>query len=263
MAGDDRSRAPRAHGGLLGANDPPPVEIINPQGRSPFLLIGDHCGNRIPAPLGTLGLVAADQGRHIAWDIGTATLGEDLADKLDAVFLRQTYSRLVIDCNRDPHASDAIPEISDGTTIPGNQGLTTEHRAARIRAIHAPYQAAIGDEIVRRARTDAPTRLVSLHSFTPSMNGVVRPWQIGILHDGANDAMARRLLAWLRGQRRWNVGDNEPYVMDDTDHTVPRHAFAAGISYVEIELSQGELASQAGVRAWSAILSQGLEAVVG
>jgi predicted N-formylglutamate amidohydrolase len=261
MTGDDRSRAPRAHDGLLGANDPPPVEIINPRGLSPFLLIGDHCGNRIPHALGTLGLETADRQRHIAWDIGTSALGERLARDLDAVFIRQAYSRLVIDCNRDPHAADAIPHTSDGTAIPGNRDLAQAQRAARIGAIHAPYQDAIAAEIVRRGTLGLETRLVSLHSFTPTMNGAVRPWQIGILHDGANDAMARQFLAWLCRQQRWIVGDNQPYVMDATDHSVPRHAFAAGISYVEIELSQGELGSDDGASAWSAILSQGLKAL--
>jgi predicted N-formylglutamate amidohydrolase len=262
MAGNDRFRAPWAQGGLLGANDPPPVEIINPRARSPFLLIGDHCGNRIPEALDTLGLKAVDRERHIAWDIGTAALGEHLARDLDAVFIRQAYSRLVVDCNRDPDAPDAIPERSDGTVIPANQHLSREQRHLRIAAIHQPYQDSIAAEIRRRGEVGLPVSLVSLHSFTSSMNGIARPWQIGVLHDGANDATALRLLEWLRAQERWRVGDNEPYVMDKTDHTVPRHAFASGISYVEIELSQDQLLSEADCSAWSAIISQGLRSSV-
>jgi predicted N-formylglutamate amidohydrolase len=261
MAGDDRSRAPGAQGGLLGANDFPPVEIINPQGRSPFLLVGDHAGKRIPRALGTLGLGAVDRERHIAWDIGTAALGARLAHRLDAVFVRQAYSRLVIDCNRHPDAVDAIPDMSDGSAIAGNRDLAAEDRAVRIAGVHEPYQAAIASEIARRSRSGMPTMLVSLHSFTPVMNGLPRPWQIGILHDGAHDAMALRLLGWLRAKGRWRVGDNEPYVMDATDYTVPRHAFAAGLPYAEIEVSQGELTSTAGLETWEAVLADGLTAV--
>ncbi len=258
MAGDDRSKAPGAPSRLLGANDPPPVEIINQWGRSPFLLVADHCGKRIPHALGTLGLRVADQERHIAWDIGTASLGECLANTLDAVFLRQPYSRLVIDCNRDPDAMDAIPATSDETIIARNQLLSPEDRAARVSEIHEPYHRAIAAEICRRSQTGLSTLLVSLHSFTPVMAGFVRPWQIGVLHDGANDAMALRLLAWLRAQKRWVVGDNEPYRMDSTDYTVPRHAFAAGLGYVEIEVSQRELRAESGWRAWCDALTQGL-----
>lgn len=260
MAGNDRSMARQIQGGLFGANDLSPVEIINPLGRSPFLFIGDHCGKRIPKALGTLGLALHDRERHIAWDIGTARLGEHLARALDAVFVRQVYSRLVIDCNRDPDAKDAIPEVSDGTVITGNRALATEDRALRVASIHVPYQNAIAAEIARRARAGQPTLLVSLHSFTPSMDGKPRPWQIGILHDGAKDMMALALLAWLREQDRWIVGDNEPYVMDATDHTVPRHAFAAGIGYVEIEVSQDQLTADGAPEAWSDIIARGLQA---
>ncbi len=262
MAGDDRSRAPGVPSTLLGANDPPPVEIINQWGRSPFLLVADHCGKRIPHALGRLGLGIADRERHIAWDIGTASLGECLANKLDAVLLRQPYSRLVIDCNRDPDAIDAVPTTSDGTIIARNQALSPEDREARVSEIHEPYHRAIAAEICRRPQTGLSTLLVSLHSFTPVMGGFARPWQIGVLHDGANDAMALRLLAWLRAQKRWVVGDNEPYQMDSTDYTVPRHAFAAGLGYVEIEVSQSELAAEAGSRLWCGALTRGLLAAI-
>ena len=72
--------------------------------------------------------------RHIAWDIGVGALGEALAARLDAVFVRQMYSRLVIDCNRDPDTADAIPEVSDATAIPGNIGLSAAARDGSIAA---------------------------------------------------------------------------------------------------------------------------------
>jgi len=248
---------------LLAAHDPPAVRVINPGGRSSFLLIGDHAGNAIPSALGSLGLGAADLSRHIAWDIGIAGLGERLADELDAVFIRQSYSRLVIDCNRDPGAAEAIPVVSDGTAIPGNDGLTDADRADRIAAIHAPYQAAIGDEIARRGREGRETLLVSLHSFTPSMAGIDRPWQIGILHDRGRTGLAAGMLRHLHGRGDLIVGDNQPYVMDATDHTVPRHAYPNALLYAEIEIRQDLLASPAQQEEWSHILAATLRAAMG
>src|ERR1700710_2086103 len=161
---------------LLSADDPPPVSVTNASGTSPFLLIGDHAGNRVPAILGSLGLPEREMSRHIAWDIGIAGLGERLSAALDATFIQQAYSRLVIDCNRDPQAADAIPAASDGTAIPGNRDLSRADRAARMAAIHAPYQAAIAAELARRDAAGSAAVLVSLHSFTPIMGGVARPW---------------------------------------------------------------------------------------
>ena len=239
---------------LLDLNDPDPVQIVNPGGRSDLLLIGDHAGNVVPAALGSLGLDADDLGRHIGWDIGIAGLGEALAAMLDAVFIRQTYSRLVIDCNRDPDRADAIPAVSDGTPIPANEGLTGADRAARITAIHAPYQAAIAAELARRDAGGRRTQLVSLHSFTPVMAGVARPWQVGVLHDRGELSLTHRTLARLRADPALTVGDNEPYRMDGIDHTVPRHAYPDR-PYVELEVRQDLLADAAGVAEWAVRLA--------
>jgi len=240
---------------LLSADETPPVRILNPAGASPFLLLGDHAGNAIPASLASLGLGAADLARHIAWDIGVDGLGPKLAAALDAVFIRQTYSRLVVDCNRDPEAPDAMPEISDGTMIPGNAALTDGARAARIAAIHGPYQAAIAAELDRRHTGGMDTVIVSLHSFTPSMNGKDRPWQIGVLYGGGSTVFAKAVLDLLEKRRVWTVGDNEPYAMDGIDYTIPRHAFAAGLRYVELEIRQDLLATAEQQADWSRILA--------
>ena len=200
-----------------GPADPAPVVMLNPHGRSPFLLLGDHAGIAIPARLGTLGLGPADLARHIACDIGVRGLGTALADRLDAVFLHQRYSRLVVDCNRDPQAPDAVPDRADGTDIPGNTGLGATERAARVAAVHAPYQDAIAAEIARRGD---PPILVSLHSFTPVMAGEVRRWDVGILHDGGEARFARAMLAVLAARGDLVVGDASA-------HNRPRRARAA------------------------------------
>ena len=104
---------------LLAEGDPAPVRVLRPEGRSDFLLAGDHAGRAIPQRLGTLGLSNSERARHIAWDIGIAGVTECLSESLDATAVLQSYSRLVIDCNRDPNVPSSIPEISETTEIPG------------------------------------------------------------------------------------------------------------------------------------------------
>lgn len=248
---------------LLGESDPRTVRLVNPDGASPFLLIGDHAGNAVPASLGDLGLDEAERTRHIAWDIGVERLGQALSRRLDAVFISQTWSRLVIDCNRDPATAGAIPEISDGTTVPGNLGLTDAQKQARIDAVHQPYQAAIAAEIARRTAAGVPTVLISLHSFTPIWQGEARVWDGGVLHDGRNDGFALGLLAALQALPGLVIGDNAPYRMDTVDHTVPRHAFAADLPYAEIEIRQDQLADPAGVDVWAGRLQAALTRTLG
>ncbi|MDB5443120.1 MAG: N-formylglutamate amidohydrolase [Phenylobacterium sp.] len=230
--------------------------VHNPGAASPLLLLGDHAGRDIPPALADLGLPAADLDRHIAWDIGVGELGRRLAATLGATFIAQTVSRLVIDCNRAPERPDAICEVSDGTAIPGNAGLSAAARAARIAGVFAPYHAAIAAELDARAARGQPTVVVALHSFTPAMGGIARPWRFGVLHLGGSpfsDAVLKRLQA---EPDQPCVGDNQPYEMDGTDYTVPHHAIGRGLDYLELEVRQDLIADAEGQAAVAARLAR-------
>jgi predicted N-formylglutamate amidohydrolase len=228
---------------LLSAGDPEPAIIVNPQGASDILLLGDHAGRAVPAKLGDLGVRSQDMDQHIAWDIGVAGLGTRLSAALDATFIHQAYSRLVIDCNRRPDAADAAPAISDGVTIPANVELTYAQFVLRIAEIFHPYHAAI--DAVLDARAARRTLVVSLHSFTPVMEGFVRPWRYGVLHRN-DSALSRRVLALLQDALGEAAGDNAPYAMDGRDYTVPQHADPRGLDYLELEVRQDLIADEAG-----------------
>lgn len=124
----------------------------------------------------------AELDRHIGWDIGIAGTTRALAERLDARAIEQTYSRLLIDCNRPLASPTLIPEVSDHTVVPGNAGLSAAQRQQRIDAIHAPYHARIDAELDARRDAGRPTLLVMMHSFTPAMNGAQRPWHAGVLY---------------------------------------------------------------------------------
>jgi predicted N-formylglutamate amidohydrolase len=56
----------------------------------------------------------------------------------------------------------------------------------------------------------------------------------------------------LRREQDLVVGDNEPYfVSDETDYTVPHHAEARGLPYVEIEIRQDLILDQRGQSEWA------------
>jgi predicted N-formylglutamate amidohydrolase len=242
---------------LLGCDDPPPVTVTNQSGFSSFLLVGDHAGRAIPKALGDLGLPPEAMELHIAWDIGIAALGARLAARLDACFVEQVYSRLVLDCNRKPGAPDCVPAVSDGVAIPGNANLNPADLAARRREIYAPYQDAIARAL--EARAARPAFLVSLHSFTPAMQGLARPWRVGVLH--AHDSpLSLRMLALLRAELGDLAGDNQPYAMDGTDNTVPLHR-PRGADYLELEVRQDLLTDPAGQDEMAALIARLLQAL--
>lgn len=222
---------------LLDEMDPAPAVVVNAGARSPFLLVCDHAGRRTPKSLGDLGAPASVFEQHVAWDIGAGALSRLMARKLDACVIQQTYSRLVIDCNRAPDRADAIVAVSDGLPIPRNSAIDPWETAARIAEVHAPYHRRIAAELDERAVRGLRTVLVAIHSFTPQMNGFVRPWHVGVLHLGGSP-FSHGMLASLRREPGLTVGDNEPYAMDGIDHTVPVHAIARGIDYLELEVRQ-------------------------
>jgi predicted N-formylglutamate amidohydrolase len=237
---------------LLVAGDPDPVIVLNTGAPSAFVLLGDHAGREIPSRLNRLGVSDAALDRHIAWDIGIAGLGTRLSALLDATFIAQVYSRLVVDCNRRPGADGATPAVSDGEPIPGNRDLSPQAVAARMAEIYQPYQDAIAAAL--DARAGQRTVLIALHSFTPSMQGVDRPWRLGVLHRH-DSPFSSAVLARLRRDLGEAVGDNAPYAMDTTDNTIPLHADARGLDYLELEVRQDLLADAEGQDAMAAWLA--------
>jgi predicted N-formylglutamate amidohydrolase len=241
---------------LLAADDPEPVTVCNENGGSPFVIVADHAGNSLPRALARLGVPEAELGRHIAWDIGIGAVSRLVADALDATLIAQTYSRLVIDCNRKPGSETSIPQISEFTPVPGNMGLSEDQKAARVRAIFRPYHDRIETELDRKRHAGRPVALIAMHSFTPVFKGVARPWHASVLYN-RDPRFARLLGALLKREDGLVVGDNEPYsVTDASDYTIPVHGERRGLHHVAIEVRQDLIGDDKGQRAWGRLLAR-------
>lgn len=195
-------------------NASPPFERINPEGRAPVLLLCDHASAHVPADLNDLGLDSTLLRRHIAVDIGAGDVTRRLAPLLDAPALLCGTSRLVIDCNRHLDDPSSVPEVSDGIVIPGNVNLTAPDRAARESRFFAPYHAAVEASLAGFAARGIRPTLISIHSFTPVMNGFERPWHVGLLWD-PEPGPSLAVLRELRRDAGLIVGENEPYPGND------------------------------------------------
>jgi predicted N-formylglutamate amidohydrolase len=234
---------------LLTAEDPSPVRVLRETGTSDIFLTADHAGRAIPQSLGDLGVSAAERERHIAWDIGIAAVTEQVSELLDATAVLQTYSRLVIDCNRDPSWPSAMPEISEHTPIPGNVALSAEAKRDRVAAIFTPYHDRIRGLL--DARAGRRTVLVAMHSFTPSFKGESRAMHVGMLYN-RDSRLAGILMDLLRREGDLVVGDNAPYaVTEDSDYGIPTHGEKRRLLHVEVEIRQDLIATPAGQQAWA------------
>ncbi|HEY9163416.1 MAG TPA: N-formylglutamate amidohydrolase [Magnetovibrio sp.] len=247
---------------LLSSDEPAAFEVYNAGGDAPLVIVSDHASRRVPKSLNELGLAPEHFDKHIAYDIGADAITRRLADRLNARAVLGTYSRLVVDLNRQPGDPGSIPVISDRIPIPGNENLTDDHIAARYATLHAPYHAAVNREVAAVWRLlDKPPALFSIHSFTPTMNGQDRIWDIGVLWH-RDPRMPVPLIEHLR---RWNglhVGDNEPYSGADLAYTIDTHGAAGGLANCAVEIRQDHCATPEEASHWADILADALRPIL-
>jgi predicted N-formylglutamate amidohydrolase len=229
---------------------PHPIEVVNEDARSDIVLLCEHASNHMPTEYAGLGLPPAELQRHIAWDIGAAAVTRRLSQLLDAPAFLGTYSRLLIDLNRPLDAPDSIPARSESTDIVGNAQLSETERRRRADIIFAPFHRHVAAHLDRRLAAHVPTRLVSIHSFTPTFFGMHRPWHAGVLFDRAAD-FGREMVGGLRSAGLL-IGVNEPYKTDRRgDYAIPIHGDDRDIAAVMIEIRNDLIGDSTGVEQWA------------
>jgi predicted N-formylglutamate amidohydrolase len=232
---------------------PAPFTRIEGGADARLLLICDHASAEIPAPLGDLGLSPEARFAHIAWDIGAAAVTRILADRLRCPAILSGVSRLVVDCNRPPGHAQSMPDLSGGVPVPGNRGLRPGAIQARLRDWFEPYHRAIDAELSRMRRACPAPAVISIHSFTPVMQGEARPWQVGVLWN-RDPRLALPCIDRLSADGGLTVGDNQPYSGRLMNYSLDIHAGAAGLPHVSFELRQDLLIGEAAFRHWAGLL---------
>jgi predicted N-formylglutamate amidohydrolase len=244
-----------------------PVMLENADGQSDVILVAEHAGRQLPPFVGSLGLDDEAMVSHIAWDIGVAELSRMLSRMLDAPLIMQRYSRLVYDCNRAFEAPDAIVTESDNIAVPGNAGLTAEHRKKRYEEIYMPFEAAIEALLQERKAVGIHSVLVTIHSFTPVYKGRQRHLDLGILHD-ADTRLADALMQQSRLENAFSTARNEPYApADGVTHTLVRHGVNNGLLNVMFEVRNDLLGIGQSRMLWAqrlfSLLNHSLDAIAG
>ncbi len=228
-----------------------------PGGTSKLLFLCDHASNRVTPDYDGLGLPAPLFETHIAYDIGAAFVTQALALAYGAAALMGTQSRLLIDLNRGADDPTLVMKLSDGSIVPGNRNADAAEVARRLARFHAPYHAAIRDQI---SRIGSGAILVSIHSFTPAWKGVKRPWEMGVLY-GRDARLARPLMKHL-ALAGFSVGDNEPYTGALEGDTLDTHGTKTGHANVLIEIRQDFLSERRKAEIFAARLKPILDAAL-
>lgn len=226
---------------LLNDYEIPAYALWCEDGRSPIFLTCDHASNQIPSRLGDLGTTEKVRSSHLGWDIGALDIAHDLAKRLDAPLVASRFSRLVIDCNRPPLSAGSIPEHIHGAYIPGNTDLTERQVAQRINELFTPYHHAINRLLHSHILHKRHVVLLSVHSYTPMLGDVHRPWPLGITYESAS-RFSDHLIRHLSNCLLHPIGINEPYpITPDGDYGMYAHGKANNIDSVLLEIRQDYL----------------------
>jgi predicted N-formylglutamate amidohydrolase len=247
---------------LLGPDDPSPYIVIENEPSWPALLVCDHSSDRIPASLNGLGVPAEKLETHLCLDIGAANVTRFLSDHLMLPAVMAGYSRLVVDCNRRLDDPSAFTTGDRDTVVPGNVDLSQAAREKRANALYWPYHHAVRDSLTALESMASAPALVTIHSFTPVLNGRTRPWHYGILWD-SDPRIPKPLIEALRRIPGIMVGDNAPYSgRDPHDFTIDHHGEAEGLPHVSIEIRQDLINTDDGVQKWGGRLAEVLTPIL-
>ncbi len=220
-----------------------------------WVITAEHASRRLPDGV-DLGVSEEVLQSHVAWDPGALELAQALGDRLGVVPFLGEYTRLYVDLNRSEDREAVIPAVAFGTPVPGNAGADRE---SRLQAVYRPWrkrvEIAVGGAL--------PCVHLSIHSFTPIYDGVVRPMDVGVLFDPERSPEAEISEYLLREFRSsgFVAEANQPYLGTGDGHTTwLRARYPKGYVGIEIELSQRIVFSE-GIQRAAEVLSRAARGV--
>ncbi|MCB9170211.1 MAG: N-formylglutamate amidohydrolase [Flavobacteriales bacterium] len=223
-----------------------------------LLLTCEHGGHRVPSTYRQLFKGYEDTlASHRGWDIGALGLYRDLSHLADASF-HSTTTRLLIEMNRSLHHPQLFSRFTRGLPGPEREHIIGTH--------YRPYRSAVGDMVGTWLRNGDRVVHVSVHSFTPVLDGSVRNMDIGLLYDPARKDEVHFARAWRAAMRSGPevpvVRMNAPYRgTSDGLTTSLRRTHRQGYVGIELEVNQGHAVD--GGRRMDRAITQCLERSLG
>ena len=237
------------------------------------LVTCEHASGELPAGI-DLGLAREVMLSHVSCDRGSEEIARALAAQLSLQHPESSpaplhlgrFSRLLVDLNRREENPAVIVAETYGVAVPGNAGLSTDAREARIERWHRPYRRAALEDATALAATGGCLHL-SIHSFDPAVDPPTRQFAVGVLFDTEREpeaSLAARLADGLAASGL-SVRLNEPYagVPEGLTSWLRAQIPASHYSGIEIEASQGWMDEPAALPGFTARLAAAVAALLG
>jgi len=218
--------------------------------RPAFLISCEHGGNLVPPAYRAL---FAGAGKllesHRGYDIGILPLARSFARGLLAPLMVSQITRLLVDLNR----SEGHPRLFSELT----RTLPESERQQLLYDYYDPYRHQVRRKIQKLIRSEGAVIHLSVHSFTPVLDGKRRTADVGLLYDPARSAEVEFCSRWQDSLQvalpELKIRRNYPY-RGISDGLVPRlrQEYPAN-QYLGIELELNQALPLQGGTAWERV----------
>jgi len=206
-----------------------------------LVLTCEHASPLIPEALRHLFKHDAEiLNSHRGWDQGAAAITVAMAERLKcpSVF-SGSWSRLLVDLNRSEHH----PKLYS----PWTRSLPKSEREHIFNVFYLPFRLQVQQAMDSLLKSGFRILHLSIHTFTPVLDGQIRACDLGLLYDPRRDAELQLAKEWERNlgiQTDLKVRRNYPYRGNSDGHvTHLRKRFSENYLGLEIECNQGLLES--------------------
>ncbi len=173
-----------------------------------LILTCEHAVNTIPAEFSaSFEEVLSILDTHSAIDFGALSIANYLSATFNCALVKAKVSRLLIDCNRSLNHPNCFSEFS--------RPYSTEEKKQLIDNYYLPFRQKAEAMIQQKIAQGFQVWHLSMHSFTPLLNGIKRQTDLGLLYDPRRLNEKKLAKAWqqqLKQQSLLRVRLNYPYL---------------------------------------------------
>lgn len=201
-----------------------------------YLITCEHGGNQIPTVYKAHFAGYEDILKtHKGWDIGALSCALPFAKRLNYPIFYTEICRLLIEHNRTLEHPDLFSFVT--------KEFSDVEKDKLINQYYLPYRNKIEQFIKSNIEAGNTVIHLSVHSFTPILNGDTRKTEVGILFDPERELEVQYVTKWQKHIQKksdlWRVKFNYPYLgIDDGLTLYFRSIFKENYAGIELEINQ-------------------------
>ncbi len=212
-----------------------------------LLITCEHGGNRVPPAYAELFREAGVVLRsHRGYDPGSLQLGRRLAKHFAAPWINSTVTRLLVELNRSLGHSELFSEFTRELPRPVKHEILARY--------YHPYRQRVEEAVENSLARGEALLHVSVHTFSPALNGQRRTAEIGLLYDptrATEKLLCRQWCGDLRSRLPgFRVRRNYPYLGKADGLTTHLRRRFAQPHYAGIELEVNQALYQSSPAEW-------------